>query len=66
MEKLFGKMMPKAADEMGLSKMNYMGMGLRQWIYLGLQKEELLFNLEYGGVGAYIGDAERGNINLFI
>ncbi|MFC7680476.1 DsrE/DsrF/DrsH-like family protein [Paenibacillus sp. GCM10028914] len=27
MEKLFGKMMPRGADKMGLSKMNYAGMG---------------------------------------
>jgi len=27
MEKLFGKMMPKGADKMGLSKMNFAGMG---------------------------------------
>jgi len=33
---------------------------------LGLQKEELLDNIEYAGVGAYIGDAEDGNVNLFI
>ncbi len=91
--------MPKGADKMGLSKMNYMGMGQRmikevinkhqamtlpQLIemaeeqdikliactmtmdLLGLQKEELLDGLEYGGVAAYIGDAEEGNVNLFI
>ena len=33
---------------------------------LGLQKEELLNDIEYAGVGAYIGDAEEGNVNLFI
>ena len=27
MEKMFGKMMPKGTDKMGLSKMNYLGMG---------------------------------------
>ncbi|WLR52881.1 DsrE/DsrF/DrsH-like family protein [Bacillus tianshenii] len=27
LEKLFGKMMPRGADKMGLSKMNYAGMG---------------------------------------
>src|SRR5699024_12320426 len=26
-EKMFGKMMPKGSDKMGLSKMNYLGMG---------------------------------------
>ncbi len=99
MEKMFGKMMPKGSDKMGLSKMNYLGMGpkmikkvmkkhnampLPQLVemaqeqdikliactmtmdLLGLQKEELLDNIEYAGVGAYIGDAEDGHVNLFI
>ncbi|UOQ91522.1 DsrE/DsrF/DrsH-like family protein [Halobacillus shinanisalinarum] len=97
--KMFGKMMPRGADKMGLSKMNYLGMGqkmiknvikkhnampLPQLIemaqeqdvkligctmtmdLLGLQKEELLDGIEYAGVAAYIGDAEEGNVNLFI
>ena len=33
---------------------------------LGLQKEELLDGVEYAGVAAYLGDAEDGNVNLFI
>ncbi|WP_117169976.1 DsrE/DsrF/DrsH-like family protein [Paraliobacillus sediminis] len=99
LEKMFGKMMPKGADKMGISKMNYMGMGPKMikkvmkkhnsmplpdlidmakeqdvkliactmtMDLLGLQKEELLVDLEYGGVSAYIGDAEDGNVNLFI
>lgn len=99
MEKMFGKMMPRGANRMGLSKMNFAGYGpkmikgvmkkhnavpLPQLIemaeeqdvklvacmmtmdLLWLQKEELLDNIEYAGVGAYIGDAENGNVNLFI
>lgn len=99
MEKMFGKMMPRGADKMGLSKMNYLGMGqkmiknvmkkhnamtLPQLVemaqeqevkmiactmtmdLLGLQQEELLDGIEYAGVAAYIGDAEDGNVNLFI
>src|SRR5699024_556248 len=99
MEKLFGKMMPRGANKMGLSKMNFAGMGpkmiknimkkhnalpLPDLIHmaqeqdiklvactmtmdlLGLQKEELLDDVEYAGVGAYLGDAEDGNVNLFI
>ncbi|ASN03903.1 DsrE/DsrF/DrsH-like family protein [Virgibacillus necropolis] len=99
MEKLFGKMMPRGADKMGLSKMNYLGMGqkmiksvvkkhnalpLPQLVemaqeqdvkliactmtmdLLGLKKEELLDEIEYGGVAAYIGEAENGNVSLFI
>ncbi|ADU29588.1 DsrE/DsrF/DrsH-like family protein [Evansella cellulosilytica] len=33
---------------------------------LGLQEEELIDGLEYAGVGAYLADAEEGNVNLFI
>ncbi|EZH64203.1 hypothetical protein DH09_00245 (plasmid) [Bacillaceae bacterium JMAK1] len=33
---------------------------------LGLQKEELLDDVQYAGVAAYLADAEDGNVNLFI
>ncbi|MBU5467132.1 DsrE/DsrF/DrsH-like family protein [Virgibacillus sp. MSJ-26] len=99
MEKMFGRFMPRGSDKMGLSKMNFGGLGqkmikkvmkkhnavpLPQLIdmaqeqdikliactmtmdLLGLQKEELLDDIEYAGVGAYIGDAEYGSIDLFI
>lgn len=99
MEKMFGKMMPRGADKMGLSKMHFAGMGpkmikdvmkkhnaipLPQLIemaqeqdiklvactmtmdLLGLQEKELLDNIEYAGVAAYLADAEDGNVNLFI
>lgn len=33
---------------------------------LGLQKEELLDDIQYAGVAAYLADAEDGNVNLFI
>lgn len=99
MEKMFGRMMPRGADKMGLSKMNFAGFGpkmikkvikkhnamtLPQLIemaeeqdvklvactmtmdLLGLQKEELLDNIEYAGVAAYLADAQDGNVNLFI
>lgn len=99
LEKMFGKMMPRGADKMGLSKMNFAGMGpkmikhvmkkhnampLPQLIemaqeqeiklvactmtmdLLGLQQEELVDEIEYAGVGAYLADAEEGNVNLFI
>ena len=98
-EKMFAKMMPKGADKMGLSKMNFAGFGpkmikdvikkhnamtLPQLIemaqeldvklvactmtmdLLGLKEEELLNNVEYAGVAAYLADAENGNVNLFI
>jgi len=99
LEKMFAKMMPRGADKMGLSNMNFAGMGpkmikhvikkhnamtLPQLIemaqeqdiklvactmtmdLLGLQQEELLENVEYAGVAAYLADAENGNVNLFI
>ncbi|SES02984.1 Peroxiredoxin family protein [Gracilibacillus ureilyticus] len=99
MEKMFGKMMPRGSDKMGLSKMNFAGLGPKMiksvmkkhnamplpdlvemakeqdvklvactmtMDLLGLQKEELLDNIEYAGVAAYLGDAEDGNVNLFI
>ncbi len=33
---------------------------------MAIDKDELLPNVTYGGVGTYIGDAENGNLNLFI
>jgi peroxiredoxin family protein len=99
LEKMFGKMMPRGADKMGLSKMNFAGIGpkmikhvmkkhnampLPQLIemakeqgvklvacqmtvdLLGLNKEELMDGIEYAGVAAYLADAERGDVNLFI
>lgn len=99
LEKMFGKMMPRGADKMGISKMNYAGFGPKMiknvmkkhnamplpdliemaqeqdvnlvactmtMDLLGLQKAELLDEIEYAGVAAYLGDAENGNVNLFI
>lgn len=98
-EKMFGKMMPRGANKMGISKMNFAGFGPKMikdvmkkhnamplpdliemaqeqdinlvactmtMDLLGLQKEELLEELEYAGVAAYLADAEEGNVNLFI
>jgi peroxiredoxin family protein len=99
LEKMFGKMMPRGADKMGLSKMNFAGFGPKmikdvmkkhnamtvpQLIemaqeqeiklvactmtmdLLGLSQAELLDNIEYAGVAAYLADAQEGNVNLFI
>ncbi|KIL49243.1 hypothetical protein KP78_07110 [Jeotgalibacillus soli] len=99
LEQMFGKMMPRGADKMGLSKMNFAGMGPKMIKHvikkhnamtlpelidmakeqdvklvactmtmdlLGLQQEELVHGLDYAGVAAYLGDAEKGNVNLFI
>jgi len=99
MEKMFGKMMPRGADKMGLSKMNFAGFGQKMikdvmkkhnamplpdliemakeqdiklvactmtMDLLGLQQTELMNNIEYAGVAAYLADAQDGNVNLFI
>ncbi len=99
LEKMFAKMMPRGVNKMGISKMNFAGMGPKMIKHvmkkhnsmplpdlidmakeqgvklvactmtmdlLGLKKEELMDGLEYAGVAAYLGDAEKGNVNLFI
>lgn len=99
MEKMFGKMMPRGADKMGLSNMNFAGLGPKMikgvmkkhnamplpdliemakeqdiklvactmtMDLLGLQQSELMDNIEYAGVAAYLADAQEGNVNLFI
>jgi peroxiredoxin family protein len=99
LEQMFAKMMPRGADKMRISNMNFAGIGpkliknvikkhnaltLPQLIdlaqeqgiklvactmtmdLLGLQQEELLDEIEYAGVAAYLADAEVGNVNLFI
>ncbi|NCB28975.1 MAG: pyridine nucleotide-disulfide oxidoreductase [Clostridia bacterium] len=33
---------------------------------MGIKREELIDGVELGGVGAYLGDAEESNVNLFI
>jgi len=33
---------------------------------MGIKKEEMIDGVEDGGVAAYLADAEKGNINLFI
>ena len=98
-EKAFGKMMPRGADKMGLSQMNFGGMGpkmIKQVMkkhnamslphlidlaveqdvqliactmtmdLLGLGEAELMKEVEYGGVAAYLGKAQDGQVNLFI
>ncbi|TYP70039.1 DsrE/DsrF/DrsH-like family protein [Paenibacillus methanolicus] len=99
LERMFGWMMPRGANKLGLSKMHMAGMGpkmikhvirkhnaltLPQLIelaqeqgvklvactmtmdLLGLRREELIEDLELGGVATYLGEASDGNVNLFI
>lgn len=99
LERMFGRMMPRGAKRLGLSRMNFAGIGpklirhimkkynalsLPELIdlareqgvklvactmtmdLLGLQKEELLDDIDYAGVAAYLGDASESKVNLFI
>lgn len=99
LEKMFGWMMPRGANKLSLSKMNFLGLGPKMIDHvvkkhnamsvpqlielaneqdinlvactmtmdlLGIQEEEMMESINHGGVGAYIGDAEQANTNLFI
>jgi peroxiredoxin family protein len=99
LQSMFGMMMPRGINKLGMSKMNFAGMGpkmmnmvvksegamtLQQLLdaaieqgvklvactmtmdLLGFKKEELLDNIEYAGVAAYLGEADEANVNLFI
>jgi peroxiredoxin family protein len=98
-EKMFSVMTPSSSESLGVSKMNYFGMGskmLRSMMKdkeissleeligmardldvkmiactmsmdaMGIEKEELVDGLEYGGVAAYMADAARSRVTLFI
>jgi peroxiredoxin family protein len=96
---MFGKMMPKGPSRLGLSKMNFGGLGaplmkvvmksqnamsLEDLIasareqgvkfvactlsmdILGFKKEELMDDIDFMGVAAYLAEADQSNVNLFI
>ncbi len=98
-EKAFTAMLPGGVNQMGLSKMNFFGIGasimrklmkdhdvtsLAEMVelaqemdvrmivcdmsreLLGVKDEELIDNLETGGVAAFMGDASRSKVSLFI
>jgi peroxiredoxin family protein len=98
-EKGFTAMLPGGVKELGLSKMNYFGIGasimrklmrdhevtsLAEMVemaqemdvrmivcemsreLLGVQEQELIDGLEFGGVAAFMGDASRSKVSLFI
>ncbi len=99
MEKMFGFMMPRGPEKMGISKMNFGGMGAKMMKdmmkkknvnslpeliesaqmmgvkmiactmsmdVMGIREEELIDGIELAGVATYLGEAEEGNVNLFI
>ena len=98
-EKMFAMMTPESSESLGVSQMNYFGVGakmLRSMMKdkdistleelmeiandldvkriactmsmdaMGIEKEELVDGLEYGGVAAYMADAARSRVTLFI
>jgi peroxiredoxin family protein len=98
-EKMFGMMTPSGVGELGVSRMNFFGIGasmLRSMMkeknvatlgelmdvakdlgvkmiactmsmdVMGVAKEQLIDNLEYGGVATYMADASRSKVTLFI
>jgi peroxiredoxin family protein len=98
-EKMFAMMSPSGPESLGVSKMNYFGVGakmLRSMMKdknissleeliemakdldvkmiactmsmdaMGIEKEELVDGLEYGGVAAYMADAASSKVTLFI
>jgi len=98
-EKMFGMMTPAGVGELGVSRMNFFGIGaamLRSMMkekniatldelmdvardlgvkiiactmsmdVMGVAKEQLVGNLEYGGVATYMADASRSKVTLFI
>ena len=98
-EKMFGMMTPSGVGELGVSRMNFFGVGasmLRSMMkeknvatleelmdvakdlgvkmiactmsmdVMGVAKEQLIDNLEYGGVATYMADASRSKVTLFI
>jgi peroxiredoxin family protein len=98
-ERMFAMMTPSDSTTLGVSRMNFMGIGakmLRSMMKdkgissleelmdvardlgvkfiactmsmdaMGVTKEELVDNLEYGGVATYMADAARSKVTLFI
>lgn len=98
-ERMFAVMTPSSTESMGVSKLNFGGMGavmLRRMMknkdiasleelmelgresgvriiactmsmdVMGITAEDLVDGIEYGGVGAYLGDAARSRVTLFI
>lgn len=98
-EKMFSVMLPENMDKLGISKMNFAGVGAQMMRSIMKQKNvaslaelmsvaqemgariisctmamdimgvsdgEMRENLDYGGVGTFLGDATRSRMTLFI
>jgi peroxiredoxin family protein len=99
MQKMFAVMTPSSSESLGVSKMNYFGIGAtmlrsmmkRQGVssleemvelardlgvrmmgctmsmdVMGIDKDELFDGIELGGVAAFMGEASRARVSLFI
>lgn len=99
MQKMFAMMTPSSSESLGVSQMNYFGIGakmLRSMMkkqgvqsleemmemardlgvriigctmsmdVMGIQREDLLDDIELGGVAAFMGEASRARVSLFI
>ena len=98
-QRLFSMMTPASSEQLGVSKMNYFGVGARMFRtmmkeknvssleelfamakdlgvkmvacemsmeVLGVEREDLVDGLEYGGVGTFLGEAASSRLSLFI
>jgi peroxiredoxin family protein len=98
-QQLFGLMTPSGTQELGVSKMNYFGIGARMFRsmmkekqvasleemftmarelgvtmtacgmsmdVMGIERDELIDGLEYGGVATYLSKAANSRLALFI
>jgi len=96
---MFSLMLPENMEKLGISKMNFAGIGAKMMRsimkkknvaslddlmnvaqemgariisctmamdILGVTNEEMRENLDYGGVGTFLGDATRSRVTLFI
>jgi len=99
MQKMFAVMTPRSSESLGVSKMNYFGIGatmLRAMMkkqqvssleelmelarelgvrmigcamsmeVMGIDKDELFDGIDLGGVAAFMGEASRARVSLFI
>jgi len=98
-QRLFSMMTPASSEELGVSKMNYFGIGARMFRsmmkeknvssleelfamakdlgvkmvacgmsmdIMGVEREDLIDGVEYGGVGTFLGEASSSRLQLFI
>ena len=98
-QRLFSMMTPASSEQLGVSKMNYFGIGARMFRsmmkeknvssleelfamakdlgvkmvacgmsmdIMGVEQEDLIDGVEYGGVGTFLGEASSSRLQLFI